>query len=94
MIYEWFMVICLYAYVASSLSKALPLWRPLPVLPPHVRARGRMGRVSERGDEPLRDAYCGRSSFAPRGTGRHAVVVLLEARRIHGRRAAAEESHR
>jgi len=27
MIYEWFMVICLYAYVASSLSKALPLWR-------------------------------------------------------------------
>ena len=27
MIYEWFMVICLYAYVASSLGKALPLWR-------------------------------------------------------------------
>ena len=27
MIYEWFMVICLYAYVYSSLSKALPLWR-------------------------------------------------------------------
>ena len=26
MIYEWFMVICLYAYVASSLGKALPLW--------------------------------------------------------------------
>ena len=59
-----------------------------------IRARRRMGRVPGRGDEPLRDAYCGRSSFAPRGAGRHAVVVLLSARRLHGRRAAAEGSKR
>ena len=50
--------------------------------------------MPERGDEPLRDAYCGRSSFAPRGAGRHAVVVVLEARRVRGRRAAAEGSKR
>ena len=183
MIYEWFMVICLYAYVASSLGKALPLWRrrrrinlsgtraerdeatfaayaatwstlviafaafaaivitspdnqfvdprvarrrtrrrgatelvprrhafsapkpprgapmrrgsgpggrsrpaPLPVLPPHVRARRRMGRVPGRGDE--------RAPSAPLPTCRHAVAVLLETRRVPGRRAAAEESNR
>ena len=39
MIYEWFMVICLYAYVASSLGKALPLWRL------RRRARGRASCV-------------------------------------------------
>ena len=37
MIYEWLMVICLYAYVASSLSKALPLWR--------LRRRATLGRA-------------------------------------------------
>ena len=84
MIYEWLMVICLYFYVASSLGKALPLWR-------RRRRINLTGTRAER-DEATFAAYA--ATWSTMVIGRHAVAVLLEARRVHGRRAAAEGSDR
>ena len=116
MIYEWFMVICLYAYVASSLGKALPLWR--------LRRRAKISGTRAERDEATFAAYAATWSTmaiafaafaaivitspdnqfvdvvrvdapsAPRGARRHAVLLVVQARRVRGRGAAAEGSNR
>jgi len=68
MIYEWFMVICLYAYVASSLGKALPLWR--------LRRRAKISGTRAERDEATFAAYAATWSTLAIAFAAFAAIVI------------------
>ena len=68
MIYEWFMVICLYAYVASSLGKALPLWR--------LRRRAKISGTRAERDEATFVAYSATWSTLAIAFAAFAAIVI------------------
>ena len=68
MIYEWLMVICLYAYVASSLGKALPLWR--------LRRRAKISGTRAERDEATFAAYAATWSALAIAFAAFAAIVI------------------
>ena len=68
MIYEWLMVICLYAYVASSLGKALPLWR--------LRRRAKISGTRAERDEATFAAYSATWSTLAIAFAAFAAIVI------------------